>query len=238
MFRRIKLHPSGREVECRDGDTVLAALERVGYALPNNCRAGACGECKVKVRSGRFAQGLVLDMALASDERRAGYGLMCMAKPLSDELQIEWGTSDAQPRLFPPRDAMLFVVLDKIVRTPSIAELVLRPLGPPMRYWPGQYVMLCDRDRKVPPRNYSIACAPRTEGEIVLQVTRIEGGAASAWIHETLALGELVNVSGPYGTFIGDPSVETAVLCMAAGSAFAPSNGASHALLVSIGLRA
>ncbi len=222
MFRRIKLHPSGREVECRDGDTVLAALERAGYALPNNCRAGACGECKVKVRSGRFDQGLVLDMALASDERRAGYGLMCMAKQLSDELQIEWGTSDAQPRLFPPREAMLFVALDKIVRTPSIAELVLRPLGLPMRYWPGQYVMLCDRDQKVPPRNYSIACAPRTEGEIVLQVTRIDGGTTSAWIHETLAVGELVNVCGPYGMFIGDPSVETAVLCMAAGSGLAP----------------
>ena len=40
---KIRLHPSGAEVDCQDGDTVLHALERAGYALPNNCRAGACG---------------------------------------------------------------------------------------------------------------------------------------------------------------------------------------------------
>jgi CDP-4-dehydro-6-deoxyglucose reductase len=44
----IRLHPSGRTVECDSGLTVLEALEKAGYALPNNCRAGACGECKVK----------------------------------------------------------------------------------------------------------------------------------------------------------------------------------------------
>ena len=40
---RIRLYPSGREVDCPSGDTVLSALEKAGYALPNNCRAGACG---------------------------------------------------------------------------------------------------------------------------------------------------------------------------------------------------
>jgi CDP-4-dehydro-6-deoxyglucose reductase len=49
--------------------TVLMALEKAGYALPNNCRAGACGECKVKVTSGQFDQGMVLDMALSQEER-------------------------------------------------------------------------------------------------------------------------------------------------------------------------
>ena len=53
-MKKIRLHPSGREVECQEGDTVLHALERAGYALPNNCRAGACGECKVRVREGQF----------------------------------------------------------------------------------------------------------------------------------------------------------------------------------------
>ena len=80
---RIVMQPSGRAVECRSGDTVLMALENAGYALPNNFRAGACGECKVKVLSGQFDQGIVLDMALSADERRQGYGLMCMAKPIS-----------------------------------------------------------------------------------------------------------------------------------------------------------
>lgn len=219
---RIRLHPSGRTVECRDGETVLSALEQAGYALPNNCRAGACGECKVKVLSGQFDQGMVLDMALSQPERKDGYGLMCMAKPISDELVIEYGTADAQPKLFPPRENVLFIVTDRIPRTPRIVELRLRPLGQPLRYWPGQYVMLGDAAAGAPPRCYSIANAPRPDGEIVLQVTRVDGGPTSNWIHDTLTVGSMVKLSGPYGTFIGDPSVDSPVLCMAAGSGLAP----------------
>lgn len=219
---RIRLHPSGRTVECRAGETVLSALEQAGYALPNNCRAGACGECKVQVLEGQFDQGMVLDMALSRAERAEGYGLMCMAKPISDELVIAFGTADAKPKLFPPREHAPFVVTDRVSRTPRIVELRLRPLGQPMRYWPGQYVMLGDARAGAPPRCYSIANAPRPDGEIVLQVTRIDGGPTSAWIHDRLMPGTGVSLSGPYGTFIGDPSVDSPVLCLAAGSGLAP----------------
>lgn len=218
----VRLHPSGHEVACESGDTVLAALERAGYALPNNCRAGACGECKVKVRAGRFDQGMVLDMALSADERAQGFGLMCMAKPLDDALVIEWGTEDARPKLFPPREQQPYVVTDRITRTPRIVEFRLRPLGEPMRFWPGQYVTLGDVAAGVPSRCYSLANAPRPDGEIVLQVTRAEDGCTSRWAHERLGVGDPVSVSGPYGTFIGDPSVDTPVLCLAAGSGLAP----------------
>lgn len=221
-MRRIRLEPSGRDVECADGDTVLQALEKAGYALPNNCRAGACGECKVRVRAGQFDQGMVLDMALSADERKAGFGLMCMAKPLSDELVVEWGTADARPRLFPPRENVSFVVIDRIPRTPRILEFVLRPVAQPMRFWPGQYVMLGGGRASLPDRPYSIASAPQPDGSIVLQVTRVDGGATSNWLHDVVKVGDLLRVCGPYGTFIGDPSVETPVLCMAAGSGLAP----------------
>ncbi len=221
-MKKIRLHPSGREVECNDGDTVLHALEKAGYALPNNCRAGACGECKVRVREGQFDQGMVLDMALSQDERKQGYGLMCMAKPLSDELVIEWGTEDAKPKLFAPRENVSFVVTDKVARTPRIVELTLMPLAQPLRFWPGQYVTLGGGRVGIPDRSYSIANAPRQDGAIVLQVARQENGATSVWIHDELKVGDLVRLSGPYGTFIGDPTVNTPVLCIAAGSGLAP----------------
>ena len=63
MSKKIRLMPSGKEVAVAEGDTVLSALERHGYFLPNNCRAGACGECKTKVCGGEFDQGFILDMA-------------------------------------------------------------------------------------------------------------------------------------------------------------------------------
>ena len=196
MQQTIKLHPSGREITSLPGDTVLASLERAGYALPNNCRAGACGECKVKVLSGQFDQGMVLDMALSQEERRQGYGLMCMAKPLSAELVIEWGTEDAKPKLFPPRENQRYVLVDRVQRTPSIVEFHFRPVGQPMRFWPGQYVTLGDERAGAPARCYSIANAPRPDGEIVLQITRVADGKTSLWIHDQVKIGDVVKMSG------------------------------------------
>jgi CDP-4-dehydro-6-deoxyglucose reductase len=218
----IRLHPSGHEVEAKPGDTVLAALERAGYALPNNCRAGACGECKTKVLDGRYDQGMVLTMALSDQERAEGYGLMCMATPLSDLVVIEYGTDDARPRLFPPRTGVAFLVVDRIPRTERIVEVRLRPLGDPLRYWPGQYVLLGDPEAGAPPRCYSIANAPRPDGEIHLLVSRTPEGRTSAWVHDRLAVGDQVSLDGPYGTFVGDPATDTPVLCLAAGSGLAP----------------
>ncbi|MCO5115596.1 MAG: 2Fe-2S iron-sulfur cluster binding domain-containing protein [Burkholderiaceae bacterium] len=219
---RVTIQPSGKSVEVAAGDTVLMALEKAGYALPNNCRAGACGECKVKVLSGQYDQGIVLDMALSPEERKQGFGLMCMAKPISDEMEIEWGTADARPKLFPPRENALFVVTDKRPVAARAIELHLRPVGKPIRYWPGQYVTVGDARAGAPPRAYSISNAPRPDGELVLQVARADGGTTSAWIHDRLAVGEGIKISGPYGTFIGDPAVDTPVLCLAAGTGLAP----------------
>jgi CDP-4-dehydro-6-deoxyglucose reductase len=218
----IRLHPSGRDVDCAPGDTVLGALERAGYAMPNNCRAGACGECRTMVLSGAVDQGVVLDMALTPAQREAGFRLMCMAKPIDALVEIEFGTDDARPLLFPPRDRVLCVVTEKIARTPSIVELRIRPVGEPIRYWPGQYLMVGDERAGAPPRPYSIACAPRADGEIVLLVSRVPGGATSGWVHERLAVGDRITVAGPYGTFIGDPGTDTPVLCLASGSGLAP----------------
>lgn len=219
---RIKLQPSGHEIECAPGETVLSAVEKAGFAMPNNCRAGACGECKVKVLEGEFDQGMVLDMALSDEERSQGMGLMCMAKPLSEELVIEWGTADAKPKLFPPRQNMLHLVTEKIPRTPRIVELRLRPLGNIMRFWPGQYIMLGDPSQGIPERSYSLANAPRQDGELTLHITREAHGVTSGWLHDTVQVGDMIKVAGPYGTFIGDPAVETPILCMAAGSGLAP----------------
>ncbi len=228
MPQDVKLYPSGQVVTCEDGETVLEALERSGYALPNNCRAGACGECKVRVRDGQFDQGFVLDMALSQDERAQGFGLMCMAKPL-EAMEIEWGTEDAKPKLFPPRASQYAVLVDRIARTPRITEFVLRPLGEPMRFWPGQYVQLGDAGAGVPVRSYSLANAPRPDGELRLQVTRVDAdacdspeGRTSRWLHDQVQLGDTLRFSGPHGTFIGDPAVDTPVLCLAAGSGLAP----------------
>lgn len=231
MSATIRLQPSGHEVICDSGDTVLSALEKAGYIMPNNCRAGACGECKTKVLDGAFDQGMVLDMALSQEDRANGYGLMCMAKPLTASLDIEFGTIDALQKLFPPREFVPFIVTDKVMRTPTMVEMQLRPLGENLRFWPGQYVMIGDERVGAPLRSYSIANAPRPDGELHLLITKVEGGRTSTWVHEKVSVGDQLLVHGPYGTFVGDPSVETPVLCLASGSGLAPILGLADGAL-------
>jgi CDP-4-dehydro-6-deoxyglucose reductase len=98
----------------------------------------------------------------------------------------------------------------------------LRPLGKNLRFWPGQYIQLGSRSENISPRCFSIGNIPNSDGEIVLYITRIAGSSTSEWIHDKLESGATVEVSGPYGQFVGDPSVDTPVLCLAAGSGLAP----------------
>jgi Oxidoreductase FAD-binding domain len=72
-------------------------------------------------------------------------------------------------------------------RTPTICELWLRPAGDRLEYLAGEYVLLEDRDHQVPPRSYSIANAPRSDGMISLLVTRVPGGETSTWALQSLA---------------------------------------------------
>jgi CDP-4-dehydro-6-deoxyglucose reductase len=54
---------------------------------------------------------------------------------------------------------------------PVITELVLRPAAPPLRYLPGQYVLLGDPAAELVVRSFSIANAPRRDGLISPPVT-------------------------------------------------------------------
>jgi len=113
-------------------------------------------------------------------------------------------------------------VVDLELCTATIAQLCLRPPAPLLRYRPGQYLVLEDRHRAVPPRSYSIANAPRANGTISMLVTRVPGGHTSNWIHDGLRVGDVVSLSGPYGTFVDEPGSSGPALFLAAGSGLAP----------------
>jgi CDP-4-dehydro-6-deoxyglucose reductase, E3 len=124
-----------------------------------------------------------------------------------------------------------FTVADKRQRTPVIAELLLRPAGPPLRYRPGQYVLLGDPDADLVVRSYSIANAPRRDGLISLLVTRVSGGQLSGWVHDVLRAGDRVLLSGPYGSFTAAPGKPGPVLFLAGGSGLAPVRALAEAAL-------
>lgn len=130
-------------------------------------------------------------------------------------------------------DDLEHVVEAILRRTPAIVELRLRPAVAPIRYVPGQYVLLGDLDYRVPVRSYSIANAPRADGSISLLVTEIAAGETSGWVHRRLRVGDRVLVSGPYGTFVAEPDSTDPVLLLAGGSGLAPVRALAEAAVAS-----
>lgn len=124
-----------------------------------------------------------------------------------------------------------FTVAANRQQTPVIAELLLRPAGPPLRYRAGQYVLLGDPRAELVVRSYSIANAPRRDGLISLLVTRVPGGQVSSWVHDVLRPGERVLLSGPYGSFTAPLGEPGPVLFLAGGSGLAPVRALAEAAL-------
>ncbi|MFN6339791.1 MAG: 2Fe-2S iron-sulfur cluster-binding protein [Cyanobacteriota bacterium] len=76
----------------RADQTVLAAAEAAGIALPNSCCSGVCTTCASRLRSGTVHQPDA--MGVKAELREEGYALLCVAFPRSD-LDVLAGQEDA-----------------------------------------------------------------------------------------------------------------------------------------------
>lgn len=82
-----RLARSGTRVPVPSGTSLLRALESAGVAVPNMCRQGVCGECRVSVTGGRP---LHRDLYLSESERAVGDAVMCcVSRSLDDELELD-----------------------------------------------------------------------------------------------------------------------------------------------------
>ena len=68
--------------------TILEQGEDAGLDMAYSCRAGVCGQCKVKVVSGEYQS--FADDSLSEQEKSENYVLACSCRPLSD-MVIEAG---------------------------------------------------------------------------------------------------------------------------------------------------
>src|SRR5438477_11948484 len=72
-------------------------------------------------------------------------------------------------------------------------------------------------------RSYSIASEPERSGEIDLTIERVEGGEVSAFMHETAAVGDRIELRGPVGGyFVWEASLGGPLLLIAGGSGIVP----------------
>lgn len=96
-----------------------------------------------------------------------------------------------------------------------------RPLPP---FQAGQYIALfLEQDGVRTSRPYSISSPPHHTGYYEITVRRVPGGLASTYLHETVKVGDTVEVSGPAGHFCHNPVFhEPEMVFLAGGCGIAP----------------
>jgi len=91
-------------------------------------------------------------------------------------------------------------VTDIEPRTPTIKSFFFR-LREPVRFVAGQHmdVRLTAPDGYQAQRSYSIASAPDTNGTIELAIEKLQDGEVSPFFHDTVAVGDEIELRGPIG---------------------------------------
>lgn len=73
----VSIASTGREVDVRADETLLAALNREGVRAPYSCQQGFCGTCRTSVLAGGVEH---RDTLLTDPERDAGLMLVCVSR--------------------------------------------------------------------------------------------------------------------------------------------------------------
>jgi CDP-4-dehydro-6-deoxyglucose reductase, E3 len=215
---RVRLLGSGKAFDVAPGETVLDGARRAGLALPYSCLGGRCGSCKATIVEGECHYPRQPPEGLSQAERDRREALLCQAAPLSD---LVIAAREVPTVADMPRRVMALKLVEKTRVAPDVMLLQLRPpRGERLRYLAGQYldVLLPEGKR----RAFSIANAPEDASHIELHIRHVAGGGFTAFVFDELAVGAVLRVEGPLGTFVPREDSERPMLFMAGGTGFAP----------------
>ena len=212
MTHIIRVAGSDIEFASEDGETILDAAERAGFALPYSCRKGVCATCEGGLRAGR--------VALGRSEVASGPAegvKFCLAR---SETDCEIAPSSIE-HSEPPARKTFNASVHAIERpTADVAILHLRlPIGRRAPFRAGQYVRLMLEGGET--RNFSLANPPHDNASVELHVRRVPGGRFSDRAMAELSFGDTVRLELPYGRAVLDDS-DAPIVMLATGTGFAP----------------
>ncbi|SDT11236.1 hybrid-cluster NAD(P)-dependent oxidoreductase [Microlunatus soli] len=107
--------------------------------------------------------------------------------------------------------------------TPDVRSFgFVLPVGQ-LRFLPGQYLTFSfEIDGVQVERCYTISSTPTRPDQLTITVKRVPGGEVSNWLHDQLAVGDIVRASGPYGQFSHAFHPSGRYLFLTAGSGITP----------------
>lgn len=208
----------GESYTLRDGESILDGLLRHGIEVPSSCRSGICQSCLLKAETGTLPA--ESQAGLKPTLQAQGYFMACKCSPAGDLVVSRPGS-----------EAVSQVTATVVLKERLADEIVRIQLHcrEPFAYRAGQFMHLQREDGLV--RSYSLASVPGTPGDGALEihVRRLPNGKMTQWIHDTLAVGDPVKLSGPAGNcfYLADRP-DQPILLICTGSGLAPLWGITH----------
>lgn len=198
----------GSEISLSNDETVLNALTRSGFNIPNSCNAGVCQSC---IMHGEGQIPSEAQKGLKQAQKELGQFLSCCCQP----------TSTLKVSLAPTAEKYAATVLTKTYLTDDV--LMLR-LSKEFDYRAGQFLTLFNTDGEG--RCYSFASHAETDNFIELHIRIVSGGLVSEWVEKHLQVGETVQISAPRGEcfYTSEDKDQPLFLC-GIGTGFAPLYG-------------
>lgn len=221
MTCKVRIVTSGHEFTVRDGESVLDAALRQGFALPYSCRGGTCGACKGKVVAGEVDYPQGTPPALSAVEQATGMALFCQARPRGElviEVREPNAAADMQVKKLPAR------VAKKEFLAPDVVRLYLKlPAAERLQFLAGQYIdfILPDGRR----RSFSLANAPHDDEFLELHLRHVEKGEFTEQVFERMKEKDMVRIEGPHGDFYLREDSPRPLIFVAGGTGFAPIKG-------------
>jgi 3-phenylpropionate/trans-cinnamate dioxygenase ferredoxin reductase subunit len=205
MRKSCRVTLDGQVFLANRGDVLLDAALRNGVDMPQNCRSGNCGGCRVRVVNG---------LAIGGECDEPGVVRACQSRVISD-LQLE---VEALPEM-----RTVAGQVSAIKRyAPDVVEIDIEPSRPIM-YLPGQYLRM--QFRGYPTRCYSPTASMDDFAErefLHLHVRRIRDGQVSSAVCKGIREGHRVKILGPFGSAFLRPAYRNRLVLVARGTGFAP----------------
>jgi propane monooxygenase reductase component len=220
----VRFEPVGIEIEVSEDQTILRAAAEQGIMLMHGCKEGQCSSCKSFVLDGEDIElEKYSTFALPDYEKEEGFTLLCRAHAYED-LTIELLNYDEDMIRsgLPITEAVAEVLANDPV-THDMRHLVLRLVEPTeIKFFPGQYV-----DVAVPgtgeTRSFSMANTSSREGGRLEFVIKIyPDGLFSHFLDTQLAVGDRLDLTGPFGVFTLREGFDTDLVFVGGGAGMAP----------------
>ena len=218
LTHQITIQGSDHSFACAATETVLEAAIHADLMLPYGCRNGACGTCKGRIVAGEVDYGAYQASTLTADERRAGFALLCCARPKSAliiEVREVRRAGDIQIKRLPCRVESI----EKVSPDVAIVRFKL-PANERLQFLAGQYIDFLLKDGKR--RSFSMANPPHDDQLLELHIRHTLGGLFTDQLFSNYRGREILRLEGPLGSFYLREEGDKPLIFVAGGTGFAP----------------